>query len=683
MAKALLCSQCGKTVPADAPQGLCPACVMRAGFDGDVAERRTKSPVAPSTQEAVTLPPEKPAAAGEETVAPPEGGFGTEPALSASGATGADIPGYEILGELGRGGMGVVYKARHKKLGRLVALKMILTRSHAGEAELARFRTEAEAIARVKHANIIQIYEIGEHEGRPYFSLEFCAGGSLAQKIDGTPMQPKEAARMVEKLARGMEAAHQEEIIHRDLKPANVLLARDGTPKITDFGLAKKLDAAGQTQTGAVMGTPSYMAPEQASGKAKQLGPPADIHALGAILYELLTGRPPFKAATPLDTIMQVVAEEPVPPSQLQNKTPRDLETICLKCLQKDPRKRYVSAKALAEDLRRYRKGEPILARPVGNIERAVKWVKRRPMVAGLIAAVVLVAFVGFTGITGGMGWALVERENAIDQEKKTSLALKDAEKARKQSDEDRKKAEEEKAIAEKARVDAEQRREQAETLALRIRFEHYFSKADDRPDLALVGMASLMPKALRLKDQSVADLLRLQLGAWKGRAAGLNAIFTHQSEVNAVALSADGKTALTGSFDKTARLWETATGEPIGPPLQHQYQVIAVALSADGKTALTRSLDRTARLWETATGKPIGPPLQHRQMDVVAMALGADGKTVLTGSNDKTARLWDTATGKPIGSPLPHQREVSAVALSADGKTALTWSQERTAPLM
>ncbi len=322
--------------------------------------------------------------------------------------------------------------------------------------------------SRVKHANIIQIYEIGEHEGKPYFSLEFCVGGSLAQKIAGTPMQPKDAARIVEKLARGMEAAHQEDIIHRDLKPANVLLMKDGTPKITDFGLAKKLDDAGQTHSGAIMGTPSYMAPEQAGGKANDMGPPADIYALGAILYELLTGRPPFKAATPLDTVMQVMMNEPVSPSQLQNKTPRDLETICLKCLQKDPRKRYASAQALADDLRRYQNGEPILARPVGSIERTAKWVRRRPMVAGLIAAVVLVAFVGFTGISSGLGWALVERENSIEQEKKTAKALEETEKARQHSDEDRKKAlklaDDNTALATKA----DERRDQAEALAAR-----------------------------------------------------------------------------------------------------------------------------------------------------------------------------------------------------------------------
>ena len=224
------------------------------------------------------------------------------------------VPGYDILGELGRGGMGVVYKARQTNLDRLVALKMILSGGHAGEGELARFRTEAEAIARLQHPNIVQVYEVGEHDGKPFFSLEFCPGGSLDRQLNGTPLAPANAAKLVETLGRAMHAAHQARVIHRDLKPANVLLTADGTPKITDFGLAKKLDDVGQTQSGAIMGTPSYMAPEQAGGKNHAMGPPADIYALGAILYDLLTGRPPFKAATPLDTILQVVSDEPVPP---------------------------------------------------------------------------------------------------------------------------------------------------------------------------------------------------------------------------------------------------------------------------------------------------------------------------------------------------------------------------------
>src|SRR5262249_35934046 len=291
---------------------------------------------------------------------------GPEAAAADRIAAGGLVSGeYEILEEIGRGGMGVVYKARQVRAKRVVALKMILSGAHAGAAELGRFRTEAEAVARLQHPHIIQIYEVGEQDGRPFFSLEFCPGGSLDRKLAGTPLPPREAAALVEKLTLGIQAAHTKGIVHRDLKPANVLLAEDGTPRVTDVGLAKKPGGVGQTAPGAAMGTPSYRAPEQGSGQGKQVGPAADVYALGAILYECLTGRPPFRGPTPLDTLLQVVADEPVPPARLQSRVPRDLETICLKCLQKDPYRRYASAADLAEDLRRYQAGEPITARPV------------------------------------------------------------------------------------------------------------------------------------------------------------------------------------------------------------------------------------------------------------------------------------------------------------------------------
>jgi hypothetical protein len=303
------------------------------------------------------------------------------------------VPGYEIAAELGRGGMGVVYQARQVALNRPVALKMILAGDYAGEHHRARFRTEAEAVARLRHPNIVQIYEVGAHDGKPYFSLEFCEGGNLEKRLGGTPLPPREAAGLVEVLARAMAAAHQKGIIHRDLKPANVLLADDGTLKVTDFGLAKKVGEAGQTASGAIMGTPSYMAPEQAGGKSKEVGPAADVYALGAILYECLTGRPPFKAATAMDTLLQVLSEEPVPPRLLQPKTPRDLETVCLTCLEKAPGKRYPTAGALAEDLDRYLAGRPTVARPRGLLARTWLWCHHRERVndAGVLTVFLII----------------------------------------------------------------------------------------------------------------------------------------------------------------------------------------------------------------------------------------------------------------------------------------------------
>ncbi len=275
---------------------------------------------------------------------------GTEPE---PGPGSVSVPGYAIEGVLGRGGMGVVYKARHLALKRTVALKMVLAGGHAGPRELARFRIEAEAVARLQHPNIVQIHEVGEADGHPYCALEFVAGGNLADKLHGKPMPVREAAKLVEALARAMQLAHSRNVVHRDLKPANILLSPLpcrgegsgvrglGTPKITDFGLARRLDSdSGETQSGAVMGTPSYMAPEQASGHANEAGPAADIYALGAILYDCLAGRPPFKGKTVVETLDQVRTQEPAPPSRWQASVPLDLDTICLKCLRKEPEKR-------------------------------------------------------------------------------------------------------------------------------------------------------------------------------------------------------------------------------------------------------------------------------------------------------------------------------------------------------
>jgi eukaryotic-like serine/threonine-protein kinase len=309
--------------------------------------------------------------------------------MAADPAGRPEVAGYEILGELGRGGMGVVYKARQVQADRLVALKVLLAGGHAGDAERARFRTEVEAVARLQHPGIVQIHEVGTADGLPYFSMEYCAAGSLADRLGGTPLPPRDAAALTRALAEAVQAAHAQGVIHRDLKPANVLLAPalgpgDGravalpgppgpgaatawVPKVADFGLAKKLGEAGQTATGEVMGTPSYMAPEQAGGKSKEIGPACDTYALGAVLYELLTGRPPFRAVTPLDTLLQVLESPPAPPRLLNPKVDRDLETVCLKCLEKEPRRRYPSAAALADDLGRCLAGESIRARP-GNL---------------------------------------------------------------------------------------------------------------------------------------------------------------------------------------------------------------------------------------------------------------------------------------------------------------------------
>lgn len=303
-----------------------------------------------------------------------------------------DVPGYQVLSELGRGGMGVVYKARHNRLKRFVALKMIVAGAYAGPHLQTRIRTEAEAAARLQHPNIVQIYEVGDHETLPFLALEFVDGGSLEQKASRQALPPHEAARLVEALAHAIHHAHQHGILHRDLKPSNILLMADGTPKVTDFGLAKLLDAeAGPTPTEAFLGTPSYMSPEQAAGNTRGAGVPADVYGLGAILYALLTGGPPFQGTTLLNTLDKVRNEEPVPPARLQKGLSRDLESICLRCLEKEPARRYASAEALADDLRRFREGRPIQARPIGRARRLWRFARRRPaLIAKAVVGVAL-----------------------------------------------------------------------------------------------------------------------------------------------------------------------------------------------------------------------------------------------------------------------------------------------------
>jgi WD40 repeat protein/serine/threonine protein kinase/tetratricopeptide (TPR) repeat protein len=569
------------------------------------------------------------------------------------------LPGYEILEELGRGGMGVVYKAMHIRLKRLVALKMILAGQHAGAEDRDRFVTEAEAAARLQHANIVQIYEIGEHDGRHYFSLEYVDGGSLDDHIEGKPQPPRAAARLVEVLARAMYYAHVRGIIHRDLKPANILLSTDHTherepaasttrassahpwvnhsPKITDFGLAKKLDAdEGQTRTGSILGTPNYMAPEQATGQIRSIGPCSDIYALGAILYELLTGRPPFVGESAYDTLRRVATAEPLPPRSLIAGLPRDIETICLKCLHKDSRRRYSDAQELARDLRRFQDGESIHARPNPPWERAAKWTRRRPAAAAMLAASVIgvVAMVAFGAAWNARLQAEAKREAERSEELQNTLFT-------------------------------------SERRLVRLIIANGTRRMDDGD---LIDSLPWFAEAMRLErdDEHRVAMHRLRFAAVLDQCPSLAQVWFHASSVNFVAFSPDGRLLVSAGDDGAAFIWDVATGMARPRTPRHDKSVRHAAFSTDGSIIATASADGTARLWHSDSGLSLGEPMKHPD-EVVSVAFSPDGNRLLTACRDGVARLWDVTSQQPVSVEVRHLRPLTVALFSPEGTRLLT----------
>jgi WD40 repeat protein/serine/threonine protein kinase len=731
------CKQCLAPLARDAPEGLCSACLFSFALYG-FAEDASRGGPSPASRNP---------AAGKL----------------------CDFLDYELHQEIARGGMGVVYRARQKSLNRIVALKLILVGQWAGERQVQRFKAEAEAAARLDHPNIIPIYEIGEEAGQHFFSMKLVEGTSLAEQIagkqgsrgergnicpprrsiapfppvslsqsptDAAPRagggyEPRSAAALLAKLARAVHYAHQRGVLHRDLKPTNILIDAQGEPHLTDFGLAKILESeAEMTQTEGALGTPAYMAPEQAGRGPVTVA--ADIYSLGAILYQLLTNRPPFAGASTAELLRAVAEREPVPPRVLAPSVERDLETICLKCLEKEPARRYDSAASLADDLERWLKAEPIHARPVTPAERFRLWRRRKPAVATLLAA--LFALIIATAIISSIqAWRIaIARDQAEDLARQNQQQLAGLH------------------LANGLRLADEGRTLDAlPWLAEALRLDHGIPRREElhrarlaallreAPQLSQVwfhnhrlGRATFSPDGRRVATGGGNDLAVWDTDSGKPVAGP----WSHPNQtphedqrfqaawVSDALFSPDGERILS-VFNFEARLWDAANGRQIGQPMRHRYRIHHAALSPDGRLIGTVGADLRVRLWDArsgesngapvvlrltpnhlafspdsrrfvvampgdetrvwdvATRQPVGPPLGHRG-EVFWSAFSPDGRRIVTAGSDNAARLWHAGTGEKIAANWRHDDDVLFAAFSPDGRSVVTASRDRTAQL-
>ncbi len=591
---------------------------------------------------------------------------GRAPAAAIAGAereapvVGGEFGDFELLEEIAVGGMGVVFKARQKRLNRVVALKTIrpsaLRAGSGGGAAAPRFRIEAEAVARLDHPGIVPIFETGELAGYPFLCLKLIEGGDLERHLDRFRDDPASAARLTAEMSRAVHYAHQRGVLHRDLKPSNILLDEHGRPHVTDFGLARCLeDDSRITQTGLILGTPSYMAPEQVSGPRNEVTTAADVYGLGAVLYTLLAGRPPFKGESVYETLRLVREEEPASPRSWSPAIDRDLAAICLKCLEKDPRRRYPSAEALAVDLERWLVGEPIVARPAGRAERAWRWYRRNHLLANASAGVaaLIVAFAAVAGLAAVGYYRKAEEAVSAVQREQNAHKLTAA-----QSEEIRKKLVQ-------LLVDS----------GIRL-----MDRGD--PTGALPWFAEALTHDREGEDAAATH--RLQLGTLLGQCPSLDGIYSDGRPITWAAFDPAGRQVATASADGTAQVWDIATGEPVTPDLRHDGPVNRAEFRGDGDSLVTACEDGSVRVWDLNAARPAdGPALRMEHGSPVRFAqFSPDGRRVISAGSEGMIRIWDAANGKPVGPAQPVGSPPVDLVQTADGRRLATASGDGTARL-